>query len=134
VRYQYLRISVIPEELPPILEAAGAIPPRLERTHYLLRAFGERVDFIHRKTPFVYIPIGEQKRDGGIVQLGRIGRSLRSIVNEPPEADFAETEIVNWRAANILIDTRDNADGQKAAFQCLDVGQPFPILTSLVEI
>lgn len=132
MQYHYLRVFALADERYPLLTLASALP-RPTRSGYLQTAFNQRIDFVHRKAQLVYIPIGDQARDDGVVMLGRIGRSFQELVNEPPEQGFAETELTTWRASNFLIDTGDHADGQKIAMQARgDVGNPLAVVGSLV--
>lgn len=133
MQYQYLRVFAVSDERFPLFEAAEMGPKRLPRSEYLQKVFSTRIDFIHRRGQLVYIPVGLEERKTGPVVLGRIGRSLRELVNEPPEQGFAEAEMTTWRASNFLIDTGDDADGQKIAMQTRnDVGAPLAVVSSLV--
>ncbi|WP_164155996.1 hypothetical protein [Sandarakinorhabdus rubra] len=133
MRYQYLRLFLVSQDRPGLLEALGELPPELSRQAYLEQVFGQRIDFTHRKTGFVYVSVGATPLEDGSIVVGRIGRSFVEIVNGPPEAGFQEAEINGWRASNILLDTRQHEDGQKIAMQDRgDVGSPLPVLQSLV--
>lgn len=134
MRYHYLRLFLLEQERPPILEAAGTLPRATSRQEFLKQIFSSRIDFKHWNKTLVYIPIGEAQLEGGPVMLGRIGRAVAAVENTPPESGFEETTHTSWRAANVLIDTRDHADGQKLAFQYhANVGKPLPIASSLIE-
>lgn len=134
MRYHYLRLFLLETERPPLLEATGSLPPATTRHEYLNNVFSRRIDFEHRNSMLVYVPIGQETLDGGTILLGRIGRAVASIENAPPEAAFEETTHTSWRAANVLVDTRDHPDGQKIAFQYhANVGKPFPIAASLTN-
>ena len=133
MKYHYLRLFLLPQAQLPLFEESNALPANTTRPEYLSYIFRQRIDFIHRKKQFVYVPIGEEERDTGPVLLGRVGRLVYTTVNAPPEADFEEIDLDSWRAANLLIDTSDQPDGQKVAFQHhAHVGKPLPIAESLV--
>lgn len=132
LRYQYLRVFLTETSRPPILEYAGYLGPRVTRTEFILNLFSQRIDFVHRGNPFVYMPIGEERAKDGKFLLGRMGRTVKSLENQPPETGFEEVVHTSWRAANAVFDTRDHADGQKLALQFRqDVGKPLPIANSL---
>lgn len=134
MKYHYLRMFLTEVEQPPLLVEAGNILPRVARDEYLLEWFSTRIDFEHRKGGYVFAPIGQEEVADGVVCLGRIGRQVQDVINEPPETGFEEREVLTWRAANVLIDTRSSRDGQKVAFQYRgDVGKPLPLFSSLVE-
>ena len=134
LRYHYLRLSLLPKERPPILEAANAVPPARSRQQYLRGIFNERIDFEHWKRMLVYVPVGVEDGPEGPLMLGRIGRSIASTENAPPESGFEEITRPSWRAANVIIDTSDHPDGQKVAFQLHpNVGRPLPIAARLVD-
>ena len=134
MRYNYFRLSLLPMDRPPLLEALDTVPERGTRQDYLHQLFSQRIDFEHWKRTMVYVPIGIEDRRGGPLMLGRIGRSVSSVENAPPEAGFEEITRPSWRAANVIIDTTDHADGQKIAFQHhVNVGRPLPIATQLID-
>jgi hypothetical protein len=129
MRYDYLRIFLLEDQQ---LEFPGfSTQEPLSRTAFLHYVLSRRIDFIHRKSKFVYVPIGQAEIRDGVFYLGRIGRSIREIENAPPEESFAEQLHTSWRAANIIVDSRDFFDGQKLAFQSRgDIGRPLPIAES----
>lgn len=132
MKYQYLRIFLTEVERQPDLFEEETV--RLSRSDYLKAVFTRRIDFMHRKRPFVFIPIGQQEAEGGIICLGRVGREVAELVNRPPEENFADYEATSWRAANLLVDTRSDPTGQKVAHQYrTDVGKGLPIMNSLAE-
>ena len=90
MQYQYLRIFLLSVERPKVLEASGSLEAILSRADYLRRIFSERIDFLHRGASYVYVPVGDVDWNEGPVILGRVGRVLQEVVNEPPEAGFAE--------------------------------------------
>lgn len=115
------------------MEFIGRLPDRITRQAYLAKLFSQRIDFTHRNRTFVYVPIGTEGYGDGKILLGRIGRAIDAVENSPPESAFEETTRTSWRAANVLIDTRDHTDGQKVAFQYhSNVGKPLPIASSLI--
>ncbi|MEC9434652.1 MAG: hypothetical protein VYD87_17235 [Pseudomonadota bacterium] len=132
MKYHYLRLFLL--EIDQSGDLFDAPPARLDRSAYLRLAFSQRIDFEHRNNPLVFQPIGEQEVTGGAVSLGRIGRRKIETVNKPPEENFEEEEAISWRAANVLIDTRSDSEGQKVAMQFhIDVGRPLPVFVSLVN-
>lgn len=134
MKYHYLRLFLVELDRPALLETMGRLPPRTNRQEYLKLIFSQRIDFDHRKSTLVYIPIGHHDIKGGQVILGRIGRVVEAVENMPPEEGFEEYTHNSWRAANILIDIRDHSDGQKIAFQFKsNIGKPLPISASLVD-
>ena len=134
MRYHYLRVFLFEQERPALLEATGTLPPKRTRQEYLNEIFSNRIDFPHWNKTLVYVPIGLEEVEGGILLLGRIGRVVDALENTPPESGFEETTHRSWRAANVIIDTRDHSDGQKMAFQNHpNVGKPLPIASSLID-
>lgn len=134
MKYHYMRLFLLAQERPPILEDTGSLPPIPTRKEYLEQVFKRRIDFKHRKNTFVYVPIGIEDFEDGPILIGRIGRAIATHENTPPEDGFDETTRTSWRAANVLIDTRDHSDGQKLAFQYhANVGKPLPIAESFVK-
>jgi hypothetical protein len=134
MKYHYMRLFLLEQERPPLLEATGSLPPTTTRQEYLVQVFSRRIDFKHWNKTLVYVPIGIEDAEGGPIMLGRIGRPIAAVENTPPEDGFEETTHTSWRAANVLIDTRDHPDGQKLAFQYhANVGKPLPIAGSLIN-
>ena len=134
MKYHYFRLSVLPLDRPPILEAANSLPSISPRQQYLRSLFGQRIDFTHRKKTFVYVHIGTHESDGRLLFLGRIGRSIDAVENAPPEEEFEEITRPSWRASNVFIDISDQPDGQVIAFQHhYNIGRPLPIATSLTD-
>lgn len=132
MKYFYLRLFATKNIYPPLIEIARETP-EISRRDFLSELFMKRHDFIHRKSMFVFLPLGKVG-DAGSIIVGRIGRKKVDLVNRSPEDGFDEIEMDSWRAGNVLIDVRDFADGQKVAFQFRnDVGQPFSIFNSLIQ-
>ncbi len=133
MKYHYLRIFLIPDRQMHLFDEDELNKERLSRSDYIQHVLSKRINFSHRKRQLVYLPVGQQDRPNGPVLLGRIGRSILEMVNDPPEDGFAEREIETWRASNFLVDAGDYKDGQKIAMQSRsDVGSPLPIVASLV--
>lgn len=134
MKYQYFRISLIENPQPDLFEVVdrdSRIPARHE---FLIDVFTKRMDFTHRKSNFVFAPIGQNELQDGVICLGRIGRQKPEYVNLPPEQNFEAVEQQFWRASNILIDTRGGADGQIIAIQKnSSVGIPYSIISSLTD-
>lgn len=134
MRYHYLRVFLLEQERPALLEAAGGLPATTTRQDYLTQIFSQRIDFPHRNQTLVYVPIGQKSVPDGLLLLGRIGKLVAAVENTPPEAGFQETTHKSWRAANVIIDIRDHPDGQKVAFQYHpNVGKPLPLASSVIE-
>lgn len=134
MKYHHLRLSVLPLDRPPLLEAAATLPPISPRQQYLRRVFGQRIDFLHRQKTFIYLHLGIHESDGRSLYVGRIGRLVDAVENAPPEEGFKEVTRSSWRASNVVIDTSDQPDGQIIAFQHhYNIGRPLPIATSLID-
>lgn len=125
---------MVQQERLPIKEVADALSPERNREDYLFYLFNQRIDFEYRKKTLVYIPIGVEKEGYKHLLIGRIGRSIDTIENAPPESAFEERSRESWRAANVIIDIGDHSDGQKIAFQYhTKVGKPLPIAVQLIK-
>ena len=134
MKYHYLRLSLLPMDRPPILEATRAVPDVPNREQYLRHLFSQRTDFKYRNRILVYVPTGTDEIGKRQLMLGRIGRSIASIENAPPEDEFKEITQPSWRAANFIVDISDHPDGQKIAFQHhSSVGRPLSILAGLIN-
>ena len=134
MRYHYLRLSLLEQPPPALLQLANAVPPARSRQEYLSDIFSSRIDFEHRNRQFVFVPIGEEIGLFGRLLVGRIGRSILARENRSPESGFEEVTRPSWRAANIVIDINTHSDGQKIAFQRHpDVGGPPAIAATLIN-
>jgi len=103
-----------------------------DREAWLRDIFGRDITFQHRGAGFHYVPLPEVANPE--VMVGRVGRQVVGVENQPPEAYFRETEHVGWRAALVLIDPRSHANGQLIAGEMLtDVGKPLSVMASLAQ-
>lgn len=113
-----------------LVKRDNSIGEMVSRNSFLKEIFGNRIDFISRGSKYVYIPIGHH----GDKIVGRIGKSIDELVNEPPEQAFDEKLVVNWKAANIAIDTSSEKEGQILAIQKPDkFGFPTSVAKSLAD-
>lgn len=110
----------------------GGISRGLSREEYIRRVFAKRIDFMHRRAEFVYVPVAKPTVEKVLFQAARVGRLVDAVEAEPPEAGLTEVVRSSWRAANVFIDARDFSDGQKIACQYHgSVGKPISVFQSL---
>ena len=64
--------------------------------------------------------------------VGRIGRPVHIVENDPPEAGLTEVERDAWKAEAVIIDPTSHPDGQKAAVE-EKVGNPTSVFKSLAR-
>lgn len=104
------------------------------REEWLREIFAQRIAFTHRRELFHYVPeMDIPGGEAGELIVGRIGRQIKVVENEPPDAGLHETERATWRAAMVLIDPRHHADGQKVAVEHIpQIGRPVSLFASLV--
>jgi hypothetical protein len=101
------------------------------REEWLRAVFSETIAFTHRKETFHYVP--DLHVPASPLLVGRIGRQIKVVENEPPEEGLVETKRDAWRAALVLIDPRHHPDGQKVANEHqATIGQPVALFESLV--
>ena len=114
-----------------MLEAMQGPPPSIPRREYLIEAFGQRIDFAHRRVAYSYVPTFTVE---GNVVVGRVGRPGISHVVGPPDTAFAPVDQPGFVAANIYLDANDDPDGQKLAIQLnTGVGAVLPLVTALIQ-
>lgn len=134
MRYVFLRLFLSSVEQPPILIASGDVPPKASRQEYLSTIFSDSIEFTHRGVDMVYVPIRKEADEDATFIFGRIGRKVRTVENSGPEESFEFSEHVSWRAANLVLDTSSDPDGQKIAMQDrVEVGRPLAIISSLAS-
>ena len=103
------------------------------REMWLRDILGRDIRFQHRGGNFHYAPVQEHDAGKDMI-VGRIGRQITVVENEPPEGHLAETERETWKAAIVLIDPTHHGDGQKVAVGFLPtIGRPIPIFESLAN-
>lgn len=129
MRLQLIRLVLLQRNIGDLFDEWGGELP--SREAWLRQVFSRRIDFIHRKIEFYYVP---DPTPGADRLSGRIGRQRISKENEPPDEGLVETERQSWRAGRIVIDPRHHDDGQKAALEISpDVGRPTAVLRSLAS-
>lgn len=74
-------------------------PPNREA--WLKQVFSAEITFQHRQHEFHFVP---EVGTAGSFVIGRIGRQIRTIENEPPEKGFGETIREPWQASMVVID------------------------------
>ena len=132
MRYHYLRLELHNPWDQTLFRNHQTDETTLSRQAYLQEVLGQTIYFEHFNKNLVYLPIGDLRIEKNFVLLGRIGKKIETVENAPPEEKFAEIIRPSWRAANILIDIADHADGQKIAFQeHYQVGNPKAVSRSL---
>lgn len=130
MQYSMLRFFLSQREVGPIIEAAQDYED-LSRQDYLKQCFSKQIRFSNnRGAQFVYAYVGTVDS----IILGRVGRLKAEYETKGPETAFTEELSESWYAANILIDTSGENDGQKIAFeQVHNVGAGLSILKQLVN-
>ena len=130
MRYSLLRFLLVQRDIPPLLLQSGYKHPRHSREEYLKEVFGKTFEFYYRQSRYAYAFIGQE----GLVLLGRIGRLKSEKIDQGPETGFAETSSPRWHAANFLLNTGNDSDGQKIAFEEIQtVGSPLAVTKGLIE-
>jgi hypothetical protein len=129
VKLHLIRLVLLRREQGEIFtEWEGRLPTREE---WLRLIFSRRIDFIHRKVPFYYVP---EETDSPEYLAGRIGRQRVSRENEPPEAGLGDTARQQWKAIRLVIDPRHHDDGQKVAVEAShEIGRPAAVMRSLAS-
>ena len=64
----------------------GGISRGLSREEYIRRVFAKRIDFMHRRAEFVYVPVAKPTVEKVLFQAARVGRLVDAVEAEPPEA------------------------------------------------
>ena len=130
MRYSLLRLLLVQREIPPLLTDMGKGHPEHSREEYLKEVFGQTFEFQVHHSPYAYAYIGQV----GSVLLGRVGKQRSETIDLGPETGFAEDSRDRWHAANFLLDTSNDEDGQKIAFEeASQAGAPFSATRSMVE-
>lgn len=125
--FDLIRLSLLERSQLDAFEPRASSGTILNREEWLRHILSERIEFVHRKKRFVFVPLVQDGLIGG-----GIGRSRVSLENEPPEAGYEPVEREFWKAATFLLDPRTHADGQKIAMERVpDVGEPLAVVKSL---
>lgn len=102
------------------------------RYEWIRHIFSQQVEFRHRGSDYVYIPL--QDSGGGEVVVGRLGRKVYQLENRSPEEGYEEYIHDAWKASVIVVDPTEHKDGQKLAFQHnSDVGKPQALAPLLIR-
>lgn len=103
-----------------------------DRESWLRAIFSKEIVFLHRGADFHFVPLPEVGTPE--IMVGRVGRRVVAVENQPPQNFFSETEHESWRAALVLIDPRAHENGQLIAAEMVpEVGRPLPIMDSLAQ-
>ncbi|NEX45223.1 hypothetical protein G3572_03325 [Rhodobacter sp. ETT8] len=104
----------------------------MNREGWIRHLFSSQVEFTHHGATFVYIPLDPKTTFPNIV--GKIGRQTLEIANRPPHEGYAEYLLEAWKAAVLVVDPTEHADGQKLALQQHgDVGKPSSLAPRLLK-
>jgi len=134
MRYVYLRLFLTEVEQPQILVETGDVPPRLDRQSYLEDVFNRNWNFVHWGSEMIYVPIRREEGDDESFTFGRIGKQFTNQENAGPDEKFEITQHTGWKAANLVLNTSSDTEGQKLAMQERgDVGRPLTIVNSLAQ-
>ncbi len=132
MKYFFLRIFLIEMKQLALPTGDAGVSRGLSREDYIRRVLSKRIDFMHRKSKFAYVPVARPIVDKVSYQAARVGRLVEVVEAEPPEADLTEVVRPSWRAANVFVDAQDFSDGQKIACQYHpSVGRPLSVFQSL---
>ena len=126
-RFELFRLSLLPRIQGNLFDQR-----ELTREQYLRTLLQTQLTFKHWNEDFHYVPAPSVSVSA--VLIGRIGRSVSSLENEPPDHELAEIVRETWKAAIIVLDPQDHGDGQKVALQAdPKVGKPNALVASLVR-
>lgn len=107
-------------------------PERQSREFWIRQLFAKRTEFRFRETEYVFIPYKSVSSKNSIV--GKIGRQISSIEHTPPEDGYEEIIHDAWKAAIVVVDPTEHADGQKVAIEKnTDVGSPRTLAKQLLR-
>ncbi len=127
MRYEQLRLVVVPKLQRSIFAVDEPDQTPETRTAFLGRCFALPIEFPHRGTTFLYKPAHTA---GGLIAAS-IGRENPEVTRRRADG-FAPREVEDWDFANVLFDL--SATEQKVLFQIVrKVGRPFPIMKSLCD-
>src|SRR5687767_4380358 len=99
-----MRFIMQPRRQAHLLERRDAAGGVFTREGWLRDIFTKSIAFRHRGIEFYYVPTPDLTRPEIIV--GRVGRQVIAVENQPPDAGFSETQHEAWRAGIVLIDPR----------------------------
>lgn len=134
MQVELLRISCQPKEQMDGFERQGPDGKPLNREMWLRAVFGQRIDFVHRKEQFHYLPAPDltDGRETPRLIAGRVGRRVSVEENAPPDKGLEPVVRPAWHSARIFIDPKSHGDGQKVAFELRgDIGLPVAIFETL---
>lgn len=106
--------------------------PDPTREQYLRRVFGTNLSYNYNSIAYHYVA-EPQSREADVV-IGRVGRSLIVEENRPPSEGLAETTRESWKAAVVVLDPKEHADGQKLAVEIdRNVANPGSLVLGLIR-
>ena len=127
-RFDLFRLSL--QQRPPNLLDRFEDP--LSRNEWIKRLFSECIQFQHRRKKYVYMADKNQPLSDCI--LGRLGREISEMENNPPEQGFEPIRHEAWKASRIVVDPTEHSDGQKVAIEARrDVGTPSALAPRLLR-
>ncbi|MES1203072.1 MAG: hypothetical protein ABUS57_16675 [Pseudomonadota bacterium] len=133
MKLDLFRLSLLPREQVDAFELRGAGDRPLTREECLRLIFGRPFVFQHKGGEMHYVPLPPNSQHPTIM-IGRVGRRLKVVENEPPEAGLGEMQHPYWKAMTVLIDPSHHADGQKFAIEHqFRVGKTTAVANSLSE-
>lgn len=119
--FELHHLSLAPREQPRLFDQ------KVTKPDWLRRALGERRQFEHRGSIFVWVPYHSEESIVGVIE-----REYPIRHYEAPEDGGFPTSSEIWQGAVVTIDPEHHEDGQKLAFERgTRLGQPLSILTSL---
>jgi hypothetical protein len=130
MQFELLRLSMPQRSQPALFERRTAAGQPFTREAWLRDILAQGIQFQHHGAEFYFSP--DPGEHPGNLIVGRIGRKITVVENEPPEAHLAPTARPAWPAAVVLIDPTHHPDWQKVAMEHLGaIGRPIPIFESL---
>ncbi|WP_343683926.1 hypothetical protein [Asticcacaulis sp.] len=107
-------------------------PNVTDRESYLRYIFTTKWEYDHRGSTFHFIPAPHLSASDGL--MGKFGRAVTVEENTSPDQGFEDVLRPGWKAAVLVIDPVNHADGQKVAVQHdPKVGSPGAILDSFID-
>ena len=129
VKFDLFRLSLRKREQVDIFEQLSG---EIGREEWLRTLFSRQVTFRHYSVDYTFQPTDPSEAHPIII--GRIGRQVVGVENQPPEKDFLEYEHEAWKAAVLVLDPTDHSDGQKLALQHhSEVGNPQALVPRLIQ-
>ncbi|PRA46644.1 hypothetical protein [Brucella pituitosa] len=114
MRLELARLFLLERRQGDVFERKNLDGSQMTREQWLRAIFSQRIDFVHRTGTRVFVPL-DNAPDGKIV--GRIGREIEVIENEPPHMGLKEIARKQWKACLVIIDPTHHDDGQKLFIQ-----------------